>query len=50
MTTRIAVIGATGYTALELLKILARHPNADVRIVTSRQEGNGECADHVSLR
>jgi len=38
MTTRIAVIGATGYTALELLKILARHPDADVIIATSRLE------------
>jgi N-acetyl-gamma-glutamyl-phosphate reductase len=50
MTTRIAVIGATGYTALELLKILARHPNADVRIVTSRQEGELSLQDvHPSL-
>ena len=38
MTTKIAVIGATGYTALELLKILARHPDAEVIIVTSRQK------------
>jgi N-acetyl-gamma-glutamyl-phosphate reductase len=38
MTTRIAVIGATGYTALELLKILARHPDAEVIVATSRQE------------
>jgi N-acetyl-gamma-glutamyl-phosphate reductase len=50
MTTRIAVIGATGYTALELLKILARHPNADVRIATSRQHGELSLHDvHPSL-
>lgn len=50
MTTRIAVIGATGYTALELLKILARHPNADVVIATSRQEGELSLQDvHPSL-
>jgi len=50
MTTRIAVIGATGYTALELLKILARHPNADVRIATSRQHGELSLYDvHPSL-
>ena len=40
MKTKIAVIGATGYTALELLKLLARHPDAEVIIVTSRQEEN----------
>tara|TARA_B110000438_G_scaffold151329_1_gene145416 strand:+ start:7958 stop:8971 length:1014 start_codon:yes stop_codon:yes gene_type:complete len=50
MTTRIAVIGATGYTALELLKILARHPDADVIIATSRQEGELSLQDvHPSL-
>ena len=36
---RIAVLGATGYTALELLKILSRHPQADVVAVTTRQTG-----------
>ncbi len=34
---RVAVIGATGYTALELLKLLARHESATVTVVTSRQ-------------
>jgi len=38
--TRIAVLGATGYTALELIKILLRHPEAEIVAVTSRQEGN----------
>jgi len=50
MTTRIAVIGATGYTALELLKILARHSEAEVVIATSRQEDNVSLQDvHPSL-
>lgn len=35
---RIAILGATGYTALELLKILARHPQAEVTALTTRQE------------
>jgi len=26
--TRIAILGATGYTAVELVKILLRHPEA----------------------
>ena len=38
--TRIAILGATGYTALELVKILLRHPEAEIVAVTSRQEGN----------
>lgn len=36
--TRVAIIGATGYTALELLKILLRHPQAKVVALTSRTE------------
>ena len=35
----IAVLGATGYTALEAIKILLRHPEAKIVAVTSRQEG-----------
>jgi N-acetyl-gamma-glutamyl-phosphate reductase len=37
--TRVAILGATGYTALELIKILLRHPHAEITTVTSRQEG-----------
>ena len=29
-----AILGATGYTALELLKILARHPHVEVTALT----------------
>jgi N-acetyl-gamma-glutamyl-phosphate reductase len=36
---RVAVLGATGYTALELVKILLRHPGAETVAMTSRQEG-----------
>jgi N-acetyl-gamma-glutamyl-phosphate reductase len=36
--TRVAIIGATGYTALELLKILLRHPETEVVALTSRSE------------
>lgn len=32
-----AIIGATGYTGAELVRILASHPNANVEIITSRQ-------------
>ena len=36
---RIGVLGATGYAALELIKILLRHDDAEIVALTSRQEG-----------
>lgn len=46
----VAVYGATGYTALELLRILARHPQAHVTAITSRQDvGKPLHAVHPSL-
>ncbi len=48
--TRVAIVGATGYSALELLKILLRHPNVEITTVTSRQEGSPHVAMvHPSL-
>lgn len=48
--TKIAILGGTGYTALELLKILLRHAAADIVAVTSRQEGSITVAEsHPSL-
>ena len=35
---RVGIVGATGYTALELLKILLRHPEVKVTRLTSRDE------------
>ena len=47
---KVAVLGATGYTALELLKILLRHPEVRIVAVTSRQEGNTPVSSvHPSL-
>lgn len=47
---RVAILGATGYTALELIKILLRHPQARITALTSRQEGNKPIgAVHPSL-
>jgi N-acetyl-gamma-glutamyl-phosphate reductase len=36
----VAILGATGYTALEAIKLLLRHPDATIVAVTSRQEGS----------
>ena len=48
---RVGVVGATGYTALELLKLLSNHPHVEVAEVTSRDP---ECPPlevvHPSLR
>jgi N-acetyl-gamma-glutamyl-phosphate reductase len=41
---RVAIIGATGYTALELIKLLLRHPEAEISVLTSRSEGNPHVA------
>src|SRR5436190_19107766 len=47
---KIAILGGTGYTALELIKILLRHPQAELVAVTSRHEGTPLVADvHPSL-
>ncbi len=35
---RVAILGATGYTALELIKILLRHPEAKITALTTRSQ------------
>lgn len=35
--TKVAILGGSGYTAVELMKILLRHPNAEIVAVTSRE-------------
>ena len=47
--TKIAILGATGYTALELMKLLLRHPNAEIVALTSRQENRPVNLVHPSL-
>ena len=34
---RIAIVGGTGYTGVELLRLLSRHPGVEIACVTSRQ-------------
>jgi len=49
-TVRIGILGATGYTALELIKLLLRHPGAKIEVLTSRQEGRPHVSSiHPSL-
>lgn len=36
--TRVAIVGASGYSGEELLRLLLRHPDAELTCITSRQE------------
>jgi N-acetyl-gamma-glutamyl-phosphate reductase len=50
MMTKIAILGGSGYTAAELMKILLRHPAAELIAVTSRQQETPLVAEmHPSL-
>lgn len=42
---QIGIVGGTGYTGVELLRLLARHPQADVQVITSRSEAGMAVAD-----
>lgn len=45
------IVGATGYTGVELLRLLARHSQVDVTVITSRAEAGVKVADiYPSLR
>ncbi|GAA5083951.1 N-acetyl-gamma-glutamyl-phosphate reductase [Paenalcaligenes hermetiae] len=42
---KVGIVGATGYTGVELLRLLAQHPHAEITAVTSRQESGMPVAD-----
>ena len=45
---KIGVIGGTGYTGVELLRLLAAHPQADLRVITSRGEAGKKVVELFS--
>lgn len=48
---KIGIVGATGYTGVELMRLLARHPEARIEVVTSRSEAGKAVSDYFpSLR
>ena len=48
---KVGIVGATGYTGVELLRLLAHHAHVDVAVVTSRGEAGVALADYFpSLR
>ncbi len=44
-TIQIGIVGGTGYTGVELLRLLAQHPNAKLAAITSRSEAGMPVAD-----
>ena len=54
---KVGVVGATGYTGSELLRLLSRHPDVQIQVVTSRSEKGKAVADlfpnlrgHIKLK
>jgi N-acetyl-gamma-glutamyl-phosphate reductase len=47
----VGIVGGTGYTGVELLRILSQHPEAQLATITSRKEAGTRVADmYPSLR
>jgi N-acetyl-gamma-glutamyl-phosphate reductase len=56
-TIKVGIVGGTGYTGVELLRLLAQHPHAELRAITSRKEAGMAVAEmfpnlrgHVDLK
>jgi N-acetyl-gamma-glutamyl-phosphate reductase len=48
---KVGVVGGTGYTGVELLRLLAAHPDVQIAAITSRAEAGTRVADYFpSLR
>lgn len=48
---KVGIVGATGYTGAELLRILSRHPEVSVEMITSRAEAGRKVSElYPSLR
>ena len=42
---KVGIIGGTGYTGVELLRLLVRHPNVELSLITSRSEAGKPVVD-----
>src|SRR5690349_17367642 len=56
VSIKVGIVGGTGYTGVELLRLLAQHPQCTLTVITSRKEAGMPVADmfpnlrgHVSL-
>ena len=44
-TIKIGIVGGTGYTGVELLRLLVQHPHCELAIITSRKEAGMAVSD-----
>jgi len=42
---KVGIVGGTGYTGVELLRLLAKHPEVELTVITSRSEAGSAVAD-----
>jgi N-acetyl-gamma-glutamyl-phosphate reductase len=42
---KVGIVGGTGYTGVELLRLLAQHPRAELAVITSRKEAGMPVAE-----
>ena len=42
---KVGIVGGTGYTGVELLRLLARHPQVELKAITSRKEAGMPVAE-----
>ncbi|MCP5162462.1 MAG: N-acetyl-gamma-glutamyl-phosphate reductase [Hahellaceae bacterium] len=42
---KVGIVGGTGYTGVELLRLLAQHPDVKLEVITSRSEADVKVAD-----
>ena len=42
---KVGIVGATGYTGVELLRLLAKHPEVSIECITSRSEASTAVSD-----
>jgi N-acetyl-gamma-glutamyl-phosphate reductase len=48
---KVGIVGGTGYTGIELLRLLVNHPNVELKAITSRSKSGVAVADfYPSLR
>lgn len=44
-TIKVGIVGGTGYTGVELLRLLVQHPDAELSVITSRSEAGMPVSD-----
>ena len=42
---KVGIVGGTGYTGAELIRLLSHHPNVKIDVLTSRSEGGKKVSD-----